>query len=193
MLIGYARVSTLEQNPRPQIDALVAAGVDPERVYLDFVSGTRASRPEWDKARSALRDGDTLVCTRLDRLARSLKHLVNLSDELRRNNVELKVTEQGVDTSTPEGRAMFGMLAVMAEFQRDLIVANTTDGLASARARGRVGGRKPKLTPAQVDMAQQMYDQREKTVAQIAELLGVKRTTVYNHLTLTTGKERRRE
>jgi DNA invertase Pin-like site-specific DNA recombinase len=129
-----------------------------------------------------LREGDTLkVTTRLDRLGRSLHHLVNLGAELRGRGVGLHVIEQGIDTTTAEGRAMFGMLSVLAEYQRELIVANTRDGLAAARARGRVGGRKPLLTPGQAKLAQQLYHAREKTVQQIADLFGVPRSTVYGH------------
>jgi DNA invertase Pin-like site-specific DNA recombinase len=123
-----------------------------------------------------------LVITRLDRLGRSVLHLVTLGAALRERGVGLRVIEQDIDTSTAEGRAMFGMFSVLAELQRELIVANTRDGLAAARARGRNGGRKPKLTPAQAAHAQQLYDAGEHTVAQIAALLGVPRTTVYGHL-----------
>lgn len=129
-----------------------------------------------------LRDGDTLKITRLDRLGRSVLHLVTLGAELRDRGVGLHVIEQGIDTDTMEGRAMFGMLSVLAELQRELIVANTNDGLAAARARGRVGGRRPRLTVDQADLAQQLYDARDKTVQAIADLFGVPRTTVYGHL-----------
>jgi len=129
-----------------------------------------------------LREGDTLKVTRLDRLGRSLHHLVNIGAELQTRGIGLHVIEQGIDTATPEGRAMFGMLSVLAEYQRELIIANTRDGLAAARARGRVGGRKPGLTPDQAELAQQLYDARTKTVAQIAAMLGVPRTTLYGHL-----------
>jgi DNA invertase Pin-like site-specific DNA recombinase len=132
-----------------------------------------------------LRAGDTLEITRLDRLSRSVLHLVTLGAELREREVGLHVIEQGIDTETVEGRAMFGMLSVLAELQRELIVANTNDGLASARARGRVGGRRPKLTADQAALAQQLYDAREKTVQQIADLFGVPRSTVYGHLDKT--------
>lgn len=186
MLIGYARVSTRDQNPDHQTDALERAGVAAENVYMDKVSGTHASRPEWDKARAALREGDTLVCTRLDRLGRSMKNLVDLGEDLRQRGIGLKVIEQGIDTSTSEGKAMFGMFAVFAELQRDLIASNTRDGLEAARARGRKGGRKPKLSAAQIADAQQKYDSRDWTVQQIADLYGVPRTTLYNHLNKTT-------
>ncbi|MDQ3850499.1 MAG: recombinase family protein [Actinomycetota bacterium] len=182
MLFGYARVSTAEQNPDHQIDALQCAGVAREHIYVDHASGAKASRPELDNVLRLLRDGDTLKITRLDRLGRSVLHLVTLGAELRERGVGLHVIEQGIDTSTAEGRAMFGMLSVLAELQRELIVANTRDGLAAARARGRRGGRRPKLDAEQVALAQQLYDAQEKTVQQIADLFGVPRTTVYGHL-----------
>ena len=182
MLIGYARVSTAEQNPAHQIDALVRAGVAADDIHLDHASGAKASRPQLDLVLKLLRAGDTLVITRLDRLGRSVLHLVTLGAGLRERGIGLRVIEQGIDTSTAEGRAMFGMLSVLAELQRELIVANTRDGLAAARARGRNGGRRPKLNVAQAAHARQLYDGGEHTVAQIAALLGVARTTVYGHL-----------
>jgi DNA invertase Pin-like site-specific DNA recombinase len=129
-----------------------------------------------------VRGGDTVKVTRLDRLSRSVLHLVTLGADLRERGIGLHVIEQGIDTQTVEGRAMFGMLSVLAELQRELIVANTNDGLASACARGRVGGRRPKLTADQGALAQQLYDARDKTVQQIADLFGVPRSTVYGHL-----------
>lgn len=192
MLIGYGRVSTAEQNPAHQIDALTRAGVAREHIYLDTASGAKASRPKLDLVLNVLRDGDTLVVTRLDRLGRSVQHLINLGAQLREHGVGLKVTEQGIDTTTAEGRAMFGMLSVLAEFQRELIVANTRDGLAAARARGRKGGRRPRLTSAQVRQAQRLYDEGEHTVAEIAALFGVPRSTVYGHLDHATIGQRPR-
>jgi len=124
--------------------------------------------------------------TRLDRLGRSVLHLVTLSAQLRERGVGLKVVEQGIDTGTAEGRAMFGMLSVLAELQRELIVANTRDGLAAARARGRRGGRPAKLSPDQVALAQRLYDAGEHTVAQIAGMFTVPRSTVYGHLDKAT-------
>jgi DNA invertase Pin-like site-specific DNA recombinase len=109
-------------------------------------------------------------------------HLVTLGAELRDRGIGLHVIEQGIDTDTMEGRAMFGMLSVLAELQRELIVANTNDGLAAARARGRVGGRRPRLSAEQAALAQELYDARDKTVQQIADLFGVPRSTVYGHL-----------
>ncbi|MGW1917729.1 recombinase family protein [Streptomyces sp. NPDC002076] len=182
MLIGYARVSTADQNPDHQVDALLRAGVAPEDVHIDTASGAKASRPALDLVLRLLRKGDTLKVTRLDRLSRSVLHLVTLGAELRQRGVELHIIEQGIDTTTPEGRAMFGMLAVLSELQRELILSNTHDGLAAARARGRVGGRRPKLTADQAALAQQLYDAREMTVQQIADLFSVPRSTVYGYL-----------
>lgn len=182
MLLGYARVSTGDQNPDHQVDALRRAGVAPENIHVDHASGAKASRPQLDLVLRLLRDGDQLAITRLDRLGRSVLHLISLGAELREKGVGLKVLEQGIDTTTAEGRAMFGMLSVLAELQRELTVANTRDGLAAARARGRKGGRPPKLTTEQVEHAQRLYDEGKHTVAQIAGLLGVRRTTLYGHL-----------
>jgi DNA invertase Pin-like site-specific DNA recombinase len=185
MLIGYGRVSTAEQNPAHQIDALTRAGVEPGDIHLDTASGAKASRPKLDFVLKLARAGDTLVVTRLDRFGRSVVHLVLLGAELRERGIGLKVIEQGIDTATAEGRAMFGMLSVLAELQRELIVANTRDGLAAARARGRNGGRRPKLTPDQVATAQRLYDEGEHTVQKIADILGVKRGTLYGHFDKT--------
>lgn len=140
----YARISTADQNPDHQIDALLRAGAERDNVYLDRASGAKASRPQFDVVLRMLRLGDTLKVTRLDRLSRSVLHLVTSGAELRMRGVGLYVIEQGIDTDTMEGRAMFGMLSVLAELQRELIVANTNDGLVAARARGRVGGRRPR-------------------------------------------------
>jgi DNA invertase Pin-like site-specific DNA recombinase len=181
-LLGYSRVSTGDQNPDHQIDALRRAGVAPENIHVDHASGAKASRPKLDLVLKLLRDGDQLAITRLDRLGRSVLHLIGLGAELREKGVGLKVLGQGIDTATAEGRAMFGMLSVLAELQRELIVANTRDGLAAARARGRKGGRPSKLTTEQVQHAQRLYDAGGHTVAQIAGLLGVRRTTLYGHL-----------
>ncbi len=190
MLIGYARVSTVDQNPDHQVDALRRAGVAAKDIYVDHASGAKASRPQLDIALRILRDGDTLKITRLDRLGRSVLHLVTLGAELRDRGVGLHVIEQGIDTTTAEGRAMFGMLPVLAELQRELIVANTRDGLAAARACGRTGGRRPRLNAQQIALAQQLYDAGERTVQQIADLFSVPRTTVYGHLDPATRGKR---
>ena len=184
MKIGYGRVSTRDQHPESQDDALTAAGC--ERVFIDKASGKLARRPELDNALHAARAGDQLVITKLDRLGRSLEHLIDLSNELQQRNVDLIVLDQGIDTSTAVGRMFFQILGSIAEHA--LMSERTRDGLAAARARGRVGGPKPKLRPRQAELARAMYDQvgadgkSKWTVAQIAAEFGVTRPTIYRYL-----------
>ncbi|MCW3157491.1 recombinase family protein [Micropruina sonneratiae] len=178
---GYGRVSTHLQSLDSQLDALLSAGVDRADIHLKKFTGTKASRPVWDHVLDLLRDGDTLVITRLDRLARSMKDLVEISFLLRDRGVNLRVTEQNIDTATIEGRLLFNLLGAIAEFEHDLIVARTRDGLAAARARGRKGGRRAVLS-AKVDAEiRRRYDEGELTVSQIAEMFRVSRPTVYRH------------
>jgi DNA invertase Pin-like site-specific DNA recombinase len=188
MRVGYGRVSTRDQHPEAQHDALAAAGCE-----HDNASGKLARRPELDKALlSANRSGDQLVLTKLDRLGRSLEHLIELSRLLQARGVDLVVLEQGIDTSTAAGRMFVQILGAIAEFEHALMSERTLDGLTAARARGRAGGQKPKLGPRQVKLARQMYDEtgddgkRKHTVARIAAEFGVSRPTIYRHLTRTT-------
>lgn len=176
-----------DQNPDGQRDALAAAGCD--EVFVDSASGKLASRPQIDQALLvAQRAGDQLVVTKLDRLGRSLEHLIQLSKVLQERGVDLVVLDQGIDTSTPVGRMFFQILGSIAEFEHALMSERTRDGLAAARARGRTGGQKPKLTPRQARIAQEMYDElgadgrRVYTVQRIAEEFGVSRPTIYRHL-----------
>ena len=141
--IGYARVSTRSQNDDSQVDDLTAYGC--EKIFTDAASGKLAARPELDKALAYLRAGDVLVITRLSRAMRSLKHLLALAEELRERGAGLVVLKQQIDTTTPTGRLVFHVLGAIDEFQRELIVEGTREGLDAARARGRTGGRKPKL------------------------------------------------
>ena len=156
--IGYARVSTRGQNDDSQVDDLTAHGVD--KLFVDRASGKLADRPELDKALAYLREGDVLVITRLSRAMRSLKHMLALAEDLAARGVGLVVLKQAIDTTTPHGRLVFHVLAAIDEFQRELIVEGTHEGLAAARARGRNGGRRPRLTPAQVRHARELYDER---------------------------------
>jgi len=183
MRIGYGRISTRDQHPEAQHDALSAAGCD--QIFIDTASGKLARRPELDKALlSANRDGDQLVVTKLDRLGRSLEHLIELAKLLESRDVDLVVLDQGIDTSTPVGTMFFHILGAIAQFEHALISERTMDGLAAARARGRTGGQKSKLGPRQVKLARQMYDEtgpdgkRKHTVAQIAAEFGVSRPTI---------------
>jgi DNA invertase Pin-like site-specific DNA recombinase len=184
--IGVARVSTRDQHPEAQQDALRAAGC--ERVFTDKASGKLARRPGLDQALLVARRGDQLVVTKLDRLGRSLEHLIELSKDLQSRGVDLVVLDQGIDTSTAVGMLFFSIIGAIAEFEHALMSERTMDGLAAARARGRTGGQKPKLGPRQVKLARQMYDEvgadgkRKYTVAQIAAEFGVTRPTIYRHL-----------
>ena len=151
MRIGYGRVSTWDQNPDGQHDALKAA--ECEEILVDKASGTLARRPALDEALRLARAGDQLVITKLDRLGGSLEHLIALSRELQGRGVDLVVLDRGIDTSTAEGRMFFQILGAIAEFEHALMAERTRDGLEAARARGRTGGQKPKLTVRQDKIA----------------------------------------
>jgi DNA invertase Pin-like site-specific DNA recombinase len=183
--IGYARVSTIDQNTDAQHDALRAAGC--ERVFTDHASGKLASRPQLDAALDYLRPGDALVITKLDRLGRSVAHLCDLAAVLREHGVDLAILNLGIDTSTPAGKLAFHMFAGIAEFERELISERTKEGLHAARARGRTGGRKPVMTPEKIAIAQQMYDSKEHTLEVIAQTVGVSRMSLYRHLDTTAA------
>src|ERR1700757_4933578 len=184
--IGYARVSTRSQNDDSQVDDLTAYGCD--KIFTDTASGKHAARPELDKALAYLREGDVLVITRLSRAMRSLKHLLALAEELRGRGAGLVVLRQQIATTTPPGRLVFHILGAIDEFQRELIVEGTREGLDAARARGRTGGRKPKLSHAKAATVRRMYQatgpdgKRLHTVAEIAQTVGIHRTTVYDYL-----------
>lgn len=180
MIIGYARVSTLDQNLGLQRDALEKAGC--EQVFEDHVSGASAERPGWAQAQTVLREGDTLVVWRLDCLGRSLKHLIDTVNELDARGVGFKSLTESIDTTTPGGRLVFHIFGALAEFERELIRERTHAGLAAARARGRKGGRPKKLTPRQVATARTLLKDREHSVTGVAEMLGVSRNTLYRAL-----------
>ncbi len=184
-LVGYARVSTRDQHPQAQTDALTAASC--KKVFVDQASGTLAKRPALEQALDYLRPGDTLIITKLDRLGRSVRNLKALADDLQTRQVGLRALSQGIDTTTPDGRLFFHMLAAIAEFEHDLIVERTHDGLAAARARGRQGGPKFKMTPSRATQARAMYDAGQHTVQEIADTFGVSRPTIYRHLTGAGG------
>ena len=179
---GYARVSTREQNPDSQQDALTAAGIEPGDIVIEKITGKLASRPKLAQLLERLQPGDQVVVTRLRRIGRNHQHLLDLSAWFDAHDVDFIVLEQGIDTTTPMGRLFFRFLAALAEFDREAIVEGTLEGLASARARGRVGGRPPKLTRRQLDQAQLMYDSDEHTVEEIAAIFKVRRSTMYQHL-----------
>jgi len=190
--IGYGRVSRRDQNPDAQRDALIKA--ECTRLFIDEgVSGKLAKRLSLDKALEFLREGDTLVITKLDRLGRSLSNLIELVAELEHRHVDLKVIDQNIDTTSPAGKLFFHIVGAFAQFERDMISERTRDGLDAARARGRTGGRRPKLSARQAAHARELYDEldekgkRRYTVAEIAGLLKVSRKTIYRSLTNTSG------
>ncbi len=181
-LIGYARVSTADQNPQLQLDALAAEQC--LKTYTDTATGTRTDRPQWNACLADLRPGDTLVVWKIDRLGRNLRDLVDIVATLRERGVGVKSLTNGIiDTTTAHGTLVFGMFALMAEHA--LITERTHAGLAAARARGRRGGRKPKMTPALINKAQRMYDSRQFTMAEIAQSCAVSPMTIYRHITTT--------
>jgi len=179
-LIGYARVSTDFQSAALQEDALVKAGC--LKIFTDHASGAKASRPELDKMLEQLRPGDVVVVWRLDRLGRSLKNLIDLVDELGKNGVGFHSITENIGTTTPNERFMFRLFGSLAEFERELIRERTMAGLAAARARGRVGGRPSVMDAKKIATARKLYDSREHTVAEIAEMLNVSVATIYRHL-----------
>ncbi len=187
MLVGYMRVSKADgsQTLDLQRDALLTAGVEPDRLYEDLASGRRDDRPGLTACLKALREGDTLVVWKLDRLGRNLHHLVNTVHDLTARGVGLKVlTGQGaaIDTTTAAGKLVFGIFAALAEFERELISERTVAGLASARARGRTGGRPYKMTPAKLRLASASMGQPDTKVADLCAELGITRQTLYRHV-----------
>lgn len=179
-LLGYARVSRHEQREDHQVDALKAAGCD--KVFIDRASGALDHRPQLDELLQQLRNGDTLVVWKLDRLGRSLRRLIELINELGERGVEFKSLTENIDTRSPAGKFLFHVMGAFAELERDLIRERTRNGLEAARARGRVGGRKPVLTAKDADFARKLYDSKEYTVAEIAKRLRIGRTTLYRYL-----------
>ena len=184
---GYARVSTSEQNPELQIDALQGAGCD--RIFTDHASGAKEHRPELDHMLEMLREGDTVVVWKLDRLGRSVQNLVALVNRFNEQGVQFKSLTEHVDTTTPGGVLVFNVFGAMAQFERDLIRERTNAGLKAARARGRKGGRPPRLTDAQVREVRRKYDGGTMTVGEIAKLMDVGRTTIYRALEKTKDQE----
>ena len=180
MLIGYMRVSKADgsQVVDLQSDALVAAGVAPDQFYTDRASGKRDDRPGLDSCLRSLRDGDTLVVWKLDRLGRNLKHLVDIVQALNGRGAS-------IDTTTANGRLMFNFFAALAEFERELIVERTNAGLVAARARGRNGGRPFKMTAAKLRLAQAAMGKPETKISDLCAELGVTRQTLYRHVAPT--------
>ncbi|WP_298627407.1 recombinase family protein [uncultured Legionella sp.] len=187
MLIGYVRVSKTDgsQSIDLQCDALLAEGVKEEFIYQDHASGKQDDRPGLQSCLKALREGDTLIVWKLDRLGRNLHHLVNTVHNLTEKNIGLKVlTGHGaaIDTTTTAGKLVFGIFAALAEFEREMIKERTLAGMASARARGRKGGRPYKMTPAKLRLAMASLGKLETKIGPLCEELGITKQTLYRHV-----------
>lgn len=190
MLIGYARVSKSDgsQSTDLQCDALLSAGVSDKHIYQDLVSGKNDERSGLENCLKALREGDTLIVWKLDRLGRNLHHLVNTVHDLTARGIGLKVlTGHGaaIDTTTAAGKLVFGIFAALAEFEREMIRERTLAGMASARARGRKGGRPHKMTPAKLRLAMASLGKLETKIGPLCEELGITKQTLYRHVSPT--------
>jgi len=180
MLIGYARVSTVDQNLDLQRNALTEAGC--ERIFTEQVSGAVMDRPELTAAISFARAGDTLVVWKLDRLARSMKQLIDTVENLRAQDIGFRSLTEALDTTTAQGRLVFHMFGALAEFERSLIRERTQAGLSAAKKAGRTGGRPAKLTGDDIEAAKTMLTNPEIGVASVANRLGVSLATLYRHI-----------
>ena len=180
MLIGYARVSTQEQNPEMQLDALKAA--DCEKIFTEKASGAQRDRPQLKAALEYMREGDTLVVWKLDRLARSLKQLIETVENLEERKIGLRSLTESIDTTTSGGRLVFHIFAALAEFERSIIRDRTRSGLEAARKRGRTGGRPPALSEQDIQAAKALLSDPDFTVEEVAERLKVAPSTLYRHL-----------
>lgn len=183
MIFGYARVSTKEQNLDLQIDALKKAGC--EKIYTEKISGSTKDRQELNKLLDTIRAGDSIIIYKLDRLGRSLKHLLELMQVIQEKKVELKSLHDAIDTSSPTGKLIFSIFASLSEFERDLIRERTLSGLASARARGRIGGKPKGLSKeadAKANTAVTLYQSNNHSIKEIMEQLNISKQTLYNYL-----------
>jgi DNA invertase Pin-like site-specific DNA recombinase len=180
MLIGYARVSTHDQNLDLQKDALEKAGC--KKIYIEQMSGSSRIRPELEKTLEILRTGDTLIVWRLDRLGRSLKHLIELITKLEQTGVGFKSLMESMDTTTSGGKLVFHIFGALAEFEHNLIIERTSAGLTAARARGRNGGRPLKLNEKKRELAIKLYNERERSIKEICQIMGISRPTLYTYI-----------
>ncbi len=180
MLVGYARVSTQDQDPALQLDALKAAGC--EKVFTEKASGAQRERPQLQAALDYMREGDTLVIWKLDRLARSLKQLIETVEGLATRGIGLRSLTEAIDTTTSGGKLIFHIFGALAEFERGVIRERTRAGLDAARARGRTGGRPPALSPDDLAAAKALLRDPDITVEQVARRLGVVPSTLYRHI-----------
>ncbi|MGD9153727.1 MAG: recombinase family protein [Gammaproteobacteria bacterium] len=180
MHIGYARVSTHDQNLGLQEDALKNAGC--KEIFQDIASGAKTERPGLEEAMAYLREGDTLIVWKLDRLGRSIQHLIQTIKTLNERKIGFKSLQENIDTTTSGGKLIFHIFSALAEFERDLIAERTQAGLKAARARGRLGGRPPLLDNRQINRMIEMYDEGKNTVAEICKIYSISRPSFYNYL-----------
>jgi DNA invertase Pin-like site-specific DNA recombinase len=190
MKIGYTRVSTHEQNTSMQKHALKQAGC--EKIFTDTASGARTDRPGLDNAFNHLRAGDILVVWKLDRLGRSLQHLIETIKLLQDKKIGFQSLQESIDTTTSGGKLIFHIFSALAEFERDVIRDRTKAGLVAARARGRVGGRPALLAPKQINRLKKLYDARKNTVEEICKIFTISRPTFYNYINQKNGKNKKR-
>jgi len=180
MIFGYARVSTQDQNLERQIDQLQQLGC--ERIFQEKVTGSKKERPELDKLLDQLRTGDIIVVTELTRLSRSVRDLFALIDMIHQKGAHMKsLKEPWLDTTTPQGKLLFAVFAGVSQFERDLISERTREGISSARARGRNGGRPPKPSKS-IELALKMHEEKNYSISEIVKATGIGKTTLYRYL-----------
>jgi DNA invertase Pin-like site-specific DNA recombinase len=185
MNIGYARVSTQDQTLALQKDALEKIGC--KKIFTDTASGTKAERKGLDEALEYVREGDTLVVWRLDRLGRSLKHLIETITKLNNRKIGFKSIQENIDTTTSGGKLVFHIFGALAEFERDIIRERTYAGLQAARARGRKGGRPKSLTEKKAGMARELYNNKNNSISEICKTLNISRITLYRYIKLESA------
>lgn len=193
MLIGYARVSTEDQLLDLQREALTKAGVEPDRIYEEHVSGVKTRRPQLAECLRAMHEGDVLVVWRLDRLGRSVPELIKIMDELKARDIGFRSISEAIDTTTAAGKMVFHVLAAFAEFERNLISERTKAGLKAARARGHRGGRKPKVDAKKLKAAKAMLGDPTVTMDEVAQTLGVGRASIYRAFEREKQKDQLKE
>lgn len=180
---GYARVSTKQQDLTRQMDLLMEKGVKPENILTEKMSGTKNNRPELNRLMDKIRPGDTVLVESFSRLGRSTKDLIELVDFFEKNEVKLVSIRESFDTGTPQGKLMLSVFQAFSQFERDLIVQRTKEGLESARARGRKGGR-PKVKEKFINRAIKLYDSREYSISEIVGMTGISQATLYRYINL---------
>lgn len=188
MLIGYARISTSDQSLDLQKDALKVAGC--KKIFSEIASGAKSQRVELEKALEYVRQGDTLVVWRLDRLGRTLKHLIEFINEMEAKGIGFMSLQENIDTTTSGGKLIFHIFGALAEFERNIIRERTKAGLESARARGKLGGRPKKLDESAWKLAKKLYDEQELTLKEICKIIGVSKTSFYKYL---RGKHKKQQ